>query len=484
MAPPKKRPAATPEEGYAAQQARWQAAAQWGSETSMNELETVMWRSERHPQASSTIASLLILDQAPDWDRLVAAVDWASSLVLKARQRVVEPIVPTGPPAWAIDPHFHIGYHLRRHQLGARASMDDLLELVQDLLITPFDRTRPLWEATLIEGLQGGRAAYLLKLHHSLTDGLGAAQLLSAVQSRTRSHTDDKPVSDLPTTAGPTAWEVTTEGLRETISAAPMIAATAAAAVAGTLRDPSEAVSEGLRFAASLRRVLTPKVLERSPLLAGRDGRRWVLQTLECRLDTLRAAGRAAGGSVNDAYLAALLGGMRRYHEAHGVDLEELQMTVPVSLRRADDPMGGNRFAGAMIAGPMGIEDPVERIAILRGVMLSEVNEPALDTFSLFTPIANRLPSAVGAAAMRLGSLNDLAASNVPGISESVYLAGAKVERAIPFGPLPGVAVMAVLGSYAGVCSVGFTLDDRAIESPALFAASMREGFDEVLALA
>jgi diacylglycerol O-acyltransferase / wax synthase len=121
------------------------------------------------------------------------------------------------------------------------------------------------------------------------------------------------------------------------------------------------------------------------------------------------------------------------------VEIEELPMTIPVSLRRDDDPMGGNRFAGALFAGPAGVVDPAERIAAIRGVVLSVRSEPALDLLGLLAPLLNRAPSALAALVFsRLGTVADLAASNVPGIPDPVYAAGARVERMFPFGPLPG----------------------------------------------
>jgi len=475
--------------------AAWGAAGQWGRAERMNELETTMWRSERHPQHSSTICSLLLLDCVPRWDRLVAAHEWATSLVPRSRQRVVEPLLPTGPPAWAADVHFALAYHLRRVELGSRNTMADLLELVQSLAITPFDRTRPLWEATLVEGLAGGdgegegtRAAYFLKLHHSLTDGLGAVQLLSTVQSRTRKHTEHKPVAPQPVPAAesvePDRLGLTVHGAIESVRHAPSVVGGLLSAGRRLVTDPLGAVSDGVRFGASLRRVLSPPAAEPSPLLRNRDGRRWLLRTLECPLADLRAAGKSAGGSVNDAYLAALLGGLRRYHEHHGVEIEEIPITVPVSLRRADDPLGGNRFAGAMLAAPIGIADPAERVAALRGAILSQLNEPALDSFSVLTPVVNRLPSAVGAAVIERAARTDLSASNVPGLTERVYLAGAEVLRVYPFGPLPGVAMMAAMLSHVGICCIGLTVDAAAVPDDDVLMRCMEAGLAEVLALA
>ncbi len=465
--------------------ATYAAVASWSGSDRMSELEATMWRSERHPRQSSTMTTLFLLDRAPDWDRFVEAHDWATSLVARARQRVVEPLLPTAPPVWRTDPHFALSYHLRRAQLGERNTMADLLELTQTIALTPFDRTRPLWEATLVEGLEGGRAAYVLKLHHSVTDGLGTIQLVSMLGSRSRAHTADKPRGVAPTpveeSSDPVA--VTVEGLAHTLGRTSDLLLGAVDLGAQALVDPRGAMSETLRFGASLRRVLSPPPATPSPLLRPRDARTWILRTLSCELADLRAAGRVAGGSVNDAFLAALLGGLRRYHEVHGVELDELPVTVPVSLRRADDPMGGNRFAGAMFAAPMGIADPLDRIAAMRGVILGQLTEPALDSLSVITPIANRLPSAVGAAMARLSAATDLSASNMPGLTEDVYLAGAKIERVYPFGPLPGVAIMAVLLTHVGRCGIGLTIDGSALDDVDVLMTCMQEGLDEVLAV-
>jgi hypothetical protein len=205
---------------------------------------------------------------------------------------------------------------------------------------------------------------------------------------------------------------------------------------------------------------------------------------MECELADLKAAAKTAGGSLNDTYVAALLGGLRIYHERHEVPLEELPMAMPVSLRKADDPMGGNKFAGAYFAAPLDVADPAERIAAIRGIVLTLRVEPALDTFSLVAPVLNRIPSAVGGAVFDLvGSVADLSASNVPGVSHDVYMAGARVERVFPFGPLPGVAIMAAMVTHSGTCCFGLNVDGDAVADIDVLMDCMQEGLDEVLAL-
>src|SRR5439155_9140351 len=114
-------------------------------------------------------------------------------LIPRFRQRVVEPDLGLGVPTWAVDGNFDLSYHLRRQRLPDPGGWRDLLAAAEQLAMTPFDRTRSPWEAVLFEGLEDGRAAYLLKLHHSTSDGMGGIQLLSMLHSRTRAHNPDKP---------------------------------------------------------------------------------------------------------------------------------------------------------------------------------------------------------------------------------------------------------------------------------------------------
>ncbi len=463
----------------------WDLASSWGSNDRMNETEALMWRAERHPQLSSTICSLMLFDSSPDWDRFEAAHVWASELVPRCRQRVLEPLLPIGPPAWVLDESFQLDYHLRRTRLTGKGTMAQLLEFAQTQALAPFDRSRPLWEGTLVEGMAGGRAAYFLKLHHSLTDGLGGIQLMALVQSRTPEHTPDKPRPAARDTTAPTsAVDFTAEVIADQAMRLPGVALRTALGGARVMTGRSNLLAEAVRYGSSLRRTLAPPPAPASPLLADRQGVTWRFQVMECELADLKAAAKLARGSLNDAYIAALLGGLRRYHERHGVDIDDLSMVMPVSMRKADDPMGGNKFAGAYFAAPIGIEDPVERIAVLRGIVLTLRVEPALDTLSLVAPLLNRVPSRVGQIAFDLvGSAAELSASNMPGVPYPVYMAGARVERAFPFGPLPGVAVMAGLISHDGTCCIGLNIDGDAITDMDVFMECMNEGLLEVISV-
>jgi hypothetical protein len=206
---------------------------------------------------------------------------------------------------------------------------------------------------------------------------------------------------------------------------------------------------------------------------------------IEIPLSSLRAAGKAAGGSLNDAYLASLAGGLRLYHETHDLSPQILPIAFPVSLRRDDDPLGGNRFAGARIAGPIGIEDPATRILAIRELVLSARDEPALDFMGILAPVLARIPAGVLTRLTEgVTRTVDLQASNIAGLARPAYLAGARITHMYPFGPVPGSAVMVTLISHDGRCCIGVNLDSAAIPDTQVFLEALRAGFDEVLSLA
>jgi len=158
----------------------------WGEAREMNALETLMWRIEADPRLRSTICAVEILDCVPDWDRFIAAADWGTRMVPRFRQKVVEPALGIGNPCWVNDPDFDLHYHVRRVRLPEGGGWPALFFAAEQVAMTPFDRARSPWESFLFEGLPDGRAAHMLKMHHSTTDGMGGVQLFSQLHSHTR----------------------------------------------------------------------------------------------------------------------------------------------------------------------------------------------------------------------------------------------------------------------------------------------------------
>lgn len=457
----------------------------WGTAREMSPFEVMMWRAESDPRMRAPVLAMEVLDTTPEWGRLVDAHDWASRMVPRFRERVRDALGGLGTPYWIHDTAFDLHYHLRRVRLPGEAGWDELAGVAESFMMTPFDRERPPWEAMLVEGLSGGRSAYLLKMHHVLTDGLGAIRLLSQLHSRRREHDPDKPQPAAPETEPVDHLAEVNRLVRREAGVLPA-AARATRDVLGALRRPVSAVTETVRYLDSAVRVLSPPSGGGSDLLRPR-GLSWRFAACDVDFADLRGAGKAAGGSFNDTYLAALLGAFRLYHveSGHAVAPDAtLRVSVPVSVRRPGDDAGGNRIAPARLSGPMGIMDPAERIGAISAQMRAARAEPALESTDVVAPLLARLPGpllSLLAGGTATGS--DLQASNVPGLPFDAYLCGALIQRIYPFAPLPGCAAMITLVTHGEVCCVGANLDSTAITDRELFADCLRRGFAEVLAL-
>lgn len=457
---------------------------EWGVRRTMTDFEATMWRMQADPRLRCPVAAVEVLDRTPGWDRFLAAHEWATRVLPRARMHAVDTPLHLGNPVWAVDPDFDLSFHVRRQQLPPPATFEQVLQVCQTEVSEPFDLARPPWRALLIEGPGGGPAAYLLKVHHSLTDGLGAIQLLALLHSRRRTHSPHKWLGEPPAAEPIGSWGVLSEEVSRGVRAAPARLAAMALRTPRTLASLASSPARAavpVRYARSLNHVLAPPACRPSPLLRGRS-LSYRFGVLETTVDALKQAGRAGGGSLNDAYIAALLGGFRRYHDAMGCPIGDVPMAMPVSMRAGDNPMGGNRFTGARFAAPAGIEDPAERIAAIREIVLAVRDEPALDALQLLAPALSRIPAPLFTSWYASQSTGlDLQASNIRGMPVPIYIVGAKIERMFPFGPLPGCAVMAVLASHCGVCCIGINADPAAVTEPDLFLRCMQAGLNEVL---
>jgi diacylglycerol O-acyltransferase / wax synthase len=456
-----------------------------GQPDELSPVDYLMHRGEAHPATRSAFLGVEILDRLADWRRLREAMDRASRVVIRMRQKVVVPPVPVTPPRWVVDPDFDLDYHVRRIALPAPGTLRQLLDLAEVILASPLDTSRALWEAVYVEGLEGDRAALLSKFSHAITDGLGGIALFQQIYDTERDPAP-RPLPPEPIPRDLSGNDLLRGSLRQlpetALSAGARLLVRTAGEVGQLIAAPGPTVAEAVSFAVSARRVLGPPPTAPSPLLR----RRSLLSrthVLEVPLADLRAAAKAAGGSVNDAYLAALSGGLGRYHEALGVPVDELSLALPVSLRTADDPAAGNRITGVTIAAPAGEPDPAERIRLVRTQVIARRGEPALDVLDRIAPVLTLLPDAVLETVAERITASDIQASNVPGYGQETFLAGARVDRQYGIGPLPRVAMMAVLISRAGVCTVTFRYDTASFTDADQLEKSLQLGFDEVIDL-
>jgi HAD superfamily hydrolase (TIGR01490 family) len=460
------------------------APLDWGLATEMNPLETAMWRAETaDPRLRANVTLLELLDPQPEWERLLAAHEWASRMVPRMRQRVVEPALGVGAPTWVTVEELDLEQHVRRVHLPAPGSMRALLDVVGEFAAAPLDRDRPLWEVLVVEGLADGRAGYAVKTHHSTTDGLGAVQLMARLHSRSPEHDPARPEPPVPVPGNASPGELLAEQVTSALRSAPLGLLRRGLDVLDTVTRPREAAARAADVVRTVGRSVTPST-GGSSLLAPRGGG-WHFEVLEVPLAGLKAGAKAAGGSLNDGLLAAVLGGFRRYHERFDAPVDSLTLGIPISLRSQDDPQGGNRFTGARFAGPMDEPDPAARIAAVREFVLSARSAAQTGVLdSVLAPTLGWLPAPVlGAVSGRLTSANDVQVSTVPGVPHPVYIAGSRITRMYPFGPLPGCAAMITLISHDGVCCIGVNSDRAAVTDPAGLADDLQAGLDEVLAL-
>jgi WS/DGAT/MGAT family acyltransferase len=456
-----------------------------GLSDKLGPVDYLMHRGEANPRTRSGIMALELLDTTPNWEQFRTRLENASRRVLRLRQKVVVPTLPTAAPRWVVDPDFNLDFHVRRVRASEPGTLREVFDLAEVILQSPMDISRPLWSATLVEGLADGKAATLLHVSHAVTDGVGGVEMFAEFYDLER----DPPPK--PTPPQPIPQDLSPNDLmREGLNRLPFAivngvvgAVSGAVSAAGrAVLDPVSTVGGAVGYAMSGVRVIN-RAAEPSPLL-----RRRSLATrseaIDIPLADLHKAAKAGGGSINDAYLAGLSGVLRRYHEALGVPISTLPMAVPVNLRAEADTAGGNRFTGVNLAAPLGTADPVARMRKIRAQMTQRRDEPAMNIVGSIAPVLSVLPTPVleGITGSVIGS--DVQASNVPVYPGDTYVAGAKVLRQYGIGPLPGVAMMVVLISRGGWCTITVRYDRASVRNEALFAQCLLEGFDEILALA
>jgi diacylglycerol O-acyltransferase len=449
----------------------------------MRQTDAFSWYMERDPLLRSTVVAVLMFDSAPDQVRLLRRLERASRIVPGLRHRLVEPPWRLAPPRWVVDPSFDLSWHVRRVEAPTPKGMASVLELARTEGMAAFDSARPLWSWTTVEGLEGGRAAAILKMHHSLTDGIGGMQLATELFDLAADAPEPAIVPDAPMPETPSRAGIVFEALgydvqrarrftKRAITAAPVAAAHA-------LRHPAGAAGDATRTARSILRTVAPISDTRSPVMqARRLG--WHYDALDVRLDDLKRAAKAADGTLNDVFLAGIAGGLERYHTRHGFEVEELRVTMPISTRTDADPAGGNRITLMRFPVPIGDADVRSRVHTLHGRATACRAEPSIPLTNTIAGLLNLLPTGV------VGSMLkhvDFLASNVPGLDAPIFVGGARVRGLYPFGPTIGAALNVTLLSYCGTCNVGINTDTGAVPDPEALMACLREGFEEVLAL-
>ena len=450
-------------------------------ERHLSDTDAFTMQLERDPLLRSTVVAVALLDQAPDWEVLHDRVERATRLAPTFREKLIQVPLQLAPPRWVIDADFDLSWHLRRARIPEGGGIPAVLTFARNVGMGAFDHDRPLWQITLLEGLPDNRAALVIKVHHALTDGIGGIQLATHVVDFERNGSVLGPVPELPVgrPRGPldgvadaaiyTARRVT-DSLHHLVTFAPGV-------VVHAVRHPVEVVTDAATTAASIARFVRPVTTTQSPVMTSRR-LQWRYDVLDVPFAELHDAAHRGGGSLNDAFLAGITGGLRNYHDHHGRDVGTLRVTMPVSIREDDDPEGGNKVTLVRFEVPVGVTDPVERMQLIGARGRAARHERAIPYSNAIAATLNLLPITVTGGMLKHV---DFLASNVPGFTGDVYIGGARLDAFYPFGPTLGAAVNFTLMSYGAVCNIGINTDAGAIPDPDILMDCLRRGFDEVL---
>jgi WS/DGAT/MGAT family acyltransferase len=407
------------------------------------------------------VGGVLVFESEIGYERLLERIGSRLHLVPRYRQRLQHAAPGITNPAWIDDDHFDLRWHVRVTRLSAPGTDAQLAELVGTEMSRRLDRARPLWEVTLVEGLEGGRNALLAKMHHALVDGIAAIDIGTIILDPTPEPLDLRPEAE---------WAPRPYDRRRHLAkmmAMPALRAQRAlldAAQRALTTDPRRAADD-VRRATELMTQLA-RTRPAAPMTSLNRGigpnRSYALQT--AGLQAFKDAAKPHGATVNDAILAAVAEMLRVV--APGIDPVAL---VPVSVRRSGEE-GGNRFSTVLVDLPTHEADPVERMRLVHEQMARLKDSAAVRAGALLVGASGWAPPLVSSALARAMSgvrAFNLVVSNLPGPQQPFYLSGVRLERVHPIVPLNPASQGLTVGvlSYDGTVCFGL-LGDRELHPP------------------
>ena len=419
----------------------------------------------------------------PAYAELLEEIVSRLHLVPRYRQRLAFVPFGQGRPVWADDPYFNPRFHLRHTALPQPGGDEELRRLAGRVFSQSLDRSRPLWELWLVEGLAGGRFALLSKTHHALVDGISGVDIATVLFD---SSADPPPVAApdqewIPRQL-PSGVQLLADALLERATVPAEIARGARAALRGPRRVARRAAEMASAVGAFAALGLEPAPPSPFNVRIGPHRRfTWV----RCELGELKAIKDALGGTVNDVVLAAVAGGLGGFMRAHGHQTEGLVLKamVPVSVRaRFERGALGNKVAAMWAPLPVGIRDPARQLEQIRLAMADVKESGQAIGAQALTELAGFAPPTMLAQAARLQArqrLFNLVVTNVPGPQQPLYVLGRELECMFPLVPLAqntalGIAVM----SYNGEMGFGLNADYDVLPDVESLARSLRDAVE------
>lgn len=436
------------------------------------------------------MAMLLLLDRRPHSAALRGAVARAVEAVPRLRQRVVDAPLDLALPRWEDDPTFDLDFHVRRyavsHEDGAphHATLADLFATLGPIYERPFDRSRPLWEVIELDG-PGPGAALFFRLHHGVADGVGGNTILAALTDASADAAP--PIAPAERPPGGFRDRTLTSRLAEAAGHRALEAAGRAQALVGgalALSTRPRAWWDAARIVADVASSLAGP----PPLPLPAFGRARHLLGFDLPFEPLRKARAELGGQMIDLMLCATLGAVGAWLRAHGHDPDrDVATLVPINLRpRAEQGAAaglGNRATGLLLPLPVGIDDPRARFREVHRRVAERKAHPGVALLPKLAEALAVVPRPLfRALSRRTSEAVQLIVTNVPGIMQPRFLAGARVTAGYPFAPLaPRCPWSVALYGYDGRLFVGIDADGTAVPDLPAFAGMLRESFDALL---
>jgi diacylglycerol O-acyltransferase / wax synthase len=425
---------------------------------------------------------------APAHEEILTAIRSKLPLVPRYRQKVRFVPLSLGRPVWVDDPHFLLEYHVRHTALPSPGADEQLRNLVGRIMSQQLDRSKPLWEIWIAEGLNDGRWVMVSKTHHCMVDGVASSDVLSVLMDETRDG-GSPPADPWQPEPEPNRAQLVAEALAERIVSPYEVTRSAAAALRGP-RRLARSVAQGTLDVSKTRSVLWPA----TPIsINGPIGphRRW--DWARGRLADIKTIRDSFGGTVNDAVLTVITAGFRDLLQKRDEPVEgrTIRTMVPVSVRKAAERGTYTNKVSAMFAElPIGIDDPVERLEAVQRQMedlkrsRQAVGAEVLTSLTGFAPAMLLALGARAATRMPQRNLNTVT-TNVPGPQHPLYLAGRRLLEVFPYVPLGNhIRVGVAIYSYDGGLNFGITGDYDTVADLGVLTGGIGSGIAELVNLA
>jgi WS/DGAT/MGAT family acyltransferase len=460
---------------------------------------------QEKPNTHMHIGALALFEgEPPGLDEFLAHIDSRLHLVPRYRQKLATPPLETGRPLWVDDPTFNLAYHVRHTALPPERSGDEasgrgsgeedaLLNLCARIFSQRLDRSKPLWELWLVEGLEDGGFALVSKTHHAVVDGVSGVDLSTVLFDLSPERSGDEasgqgsrePWVPHP---GPTGAELAARGLTGAVRAAADVAGGALGAVShpGEAFDRAREVATGIGEVAWTALNHPPDTPFNVP-----PGPHRRIKIVRAGLDEFKLVKDAFGTTVNDVVLAVVTGALSFFLQARGRRTEglELKAAVPVSVRsEAQQGALGNQLTQVMAPLPVFLDDPLARLRYVKEAMDGLKQSRQLLAASAIASLQAFAPPTLHAQASRLnfsGRLFNLLVTNVPGPQFPLYLLGHKLSEIFPIPFLAGERALAIaIMSYDGKVGFGLLGDYDALPDLDVVAEGIEASLAQLVALA